>query len=98
MTRLVLATELADDIERITAHLLGHEVSNVEERIGETLDALAVLMKHPLIGRPAAQDRRDLVIGRDARGYVARYRYDAVEDTVVVIALRAQREAGFARD
>ena len=28
-------------------------------------------------------------------GHAARYRYDAVEDTVVVIALRAQREAGF---
>jgi len=98
MTRVVLATELADDIERITTHLLAHEASHVAERIGEIYGALAVLANHPLIGRPAAQDRRELVIGRDARGYVARYRYDAVEDTVVVIALRAQRELGFARD
>lgn len=98
MTRLELATELADDIDRITTHLLGHEVSNVDERIGEVLDALAVLVRHPLIGRPAAQGRRELVIGRDARGYVARYQFDAVRDTVVVIGLRAQRELGFARD
>ena len=42
--------------------------------------------------------RRELVIGRDTRGSVPRYRYDSVNDTVVVLALRAQRELGFARD
>jgi hypothetical protein len=36
-----------------------------------------------------------LVIGRGARGYLAKYRYDAVGDVVYVAALRSQREAGF---
>ena len=98
MTRLVLATALADDIERITLHMLAQDVANVDERIDEIYGALALLREHPLIGRPGAQDRRELVIGRDTRGYVARYRYDPVEDKVVVLALRAQRELGFARD
>ena len=31
----------------------------------------------------------------DARGYVARYRYNPVADLADVVALRAQREAGF---
>lgn len=98
MTRLVLATALADDIERITLHMLAQDVANIDERIDEICGALALLREHPLIGRPGAQDRRELVIGRDTRGYVARYRYDPVEDKVVVLALRAQRELGFARD
>lgn len=98
MTRLVLATALADDIERITLHMLAHDVANIDERIDEIYGALALLREHPLIGRPGAQDRRELVIGRDTRGYVARYRYDPLEDTVIVLALRAQRELGFARD
>jgi hypothetical protein len=35
------------------------------------------------------------VIGKGSRGYVARYRYDPVNDEVRVAALRSQREAGF---
>ena len=98
MTRLALATAVADDIKRVTLHLLAHEVANIDQRIDEICSALAMLREHPLIGRPDAQDRRELVIGRDTRGYVARYRYDAMQDTAVVLALHAQRELGFARD
>jgi hypothetical protein len=38
---------------------------------------------------------RELVIGRDARGYVALYRYAPEIDTVFVLAIRSQREAGY---
>ena len=50
-----------------------------------------------MIGRPAGDDRRELLIGRDAHGYVALYRFLAVIDTALVLAIRAQREAGYAR-
>ena len=53
--------------------------------------------KNPLIGRPVYADKRELVIGRRARGYVALYRYVAEIDTVFVLALRSQREAGYTR-
>ena len=39
----------------------------------------------------------ELVIGRDSHGYVALYRYVAAIDTVFVLAIRSQREAGLAR-
>ena len=95
MTRLVLATRLADDLDRIAAHLLEHDASDVEARLVEIIEALQVLTRHPLIGRKVKLGRRELVIGRSARGYLALYAYDALEDVVVVAALRAQREAGF---
>ena len=95
MTRLVLAAEFAEDVERIVAHLLAHDAERVGERVAEIFGALAILHQHPLIGRQAPLGRRDLIIGRDARGYVARYHDEAVDDAVVVLALRAQREAGF---
>jgi toxin ParE1/3/4 len=38
-----------------------------------------------------------LVIGRRARGYVALYRYIEQIDTVFVLAIRSQREAGYGR-
>lgn len=40
-------------------------------------------------------DMREWVMGRHARGYVALYRYIAAIDTVFVLALRGQREAGY---
>ena len=46
----------------------------------------------------AREDRRELLIGRDTRGYVALYRYLSVIDTALVLAIRAQREGGYARD
>jgi plasmid stabilization system protein ParE len=95
VTRLRFAPDVALDVERITRHLLAHEAQGIDQRIDDIFDALGILVRHPLIGRPAPQGRRELVIGRDARGYVARYCYDELEDTVVVLALRSQREAGF---
>jgi toxin ParE1/3/4 len=37
------------------------------------------------------------VIGRGARGYVALYRHVAEIDTVFILAIRGQKEAGYAR-
>ena len=56
-----------------------------------------VLESNPLIGRPAANDLRELVIGRGSRGYVALYRCVEALDAVFVLALRSRREAGYRR-
>lgn len=95
MTSVVLAGRVGHDLMRIHQHLLMHEVGDVQARIDEIIDALQVLTQHPLIGRKVGGGRRELVIGRGARGYVALYAYDQFEDVVAVTGLRAQREAGF---
>lgn len=56
-----------------------------------------MLETSPLIRRPIDRGKRERVIGRGAHGYVALYRHVAEIDTVFVLAVRAQREAGFAR-
>ena len=55
-----------------------------------------MLAHSPLIGRPAKNDKRELVIGRRSHGYVASYRYVAEIDTGFVLTVRNQREAGYA--
>lgn len=97
MARVELAPEVAEDFDRVLDHLQRHEVENLAIRLREIVDAVDVLRTNPLIGRPSGNDNRELVIGRGSQGYVALYRYVGEIDTVFVLALRAQREAGFAR-
>ena len=95
MSRIELAPELADDFDRIFDHLTQYEVEDAPSRIREIIEAIDVLEHNPLIGRPIETDKRELVIGRRSRGYLALYRYVAEIDTVFVLALRSQREAGY---
>lgn len=97
MSRIELAPEIGADIDRILDHLAQHHVDAAPSRIGEIIQAIAVLEQNPLIGRPVHGGKRELVIGRRARGYVALYRYLPEIDTIFVLALRSQREAGYTR-
>lgn len=97
-TRIELAPEILDDFERILNHLAKHEADNPELRLGLIIDAINVLESNPLIGQPVQNDKRELIIGRRAKGYVALYRYVEPIDTVFVLAIRSQREAGYAAD
>jgi hypothetical protein len=58
---------------------------------------LLLVQSNPLIGRPAAGDKRELIIGRGSRGYVALYRYVVELDAVYVLAVRSRREGGYRR-
>jgi toxin ParE1/3/4 len=95
MSRIDLAPEVGDDLDRIFDHLARYEAVDAPSRIREIIQAIAVLEHNPLIGRPVFADKRELVIGRRAHGYVALYRYVTEIDTVFVLALRSQREAGY---
>ena len=55
-------------------------------RIREIIEALNVLEHNPLIGHPANNGKRELVIGCSSHGYVALYHYIVEIDTVFVLA------------
>jgi plasmid stabilization system protein ParE len=97
MSRIELAPEVGDDFDRILNHLIEHEAADAESHIEDIVRAIDVLERNPLIGRRVGADLRELVIGRHARGYVALYRYAAELDTVFVLAIRGQKEAGYTR-
>jgi plasmid stabilization system protein ParE len=97
MSRIELAPEVGDDFDRILNHLIEHEAADAESRIEDIMRAIDVLERNPLIGRRVRTDLRELVIGRRARGYVALYRYVPELDTVFVLAIRGQKEAGYTR-
>ncbi len=97
MPAIEIAPEVGDDIDRILEHLDQHAVADTPARIREIVEAIDILATNPFIGRPAAQDLRELIIGRGARGYVALYRYIPEVDVIFVLAIRSQREAGYTR-
>ena len=97
MTQVELAPEVQEDLDRILDHLIEHDVGDASERVMEIIEAIDVLQHNPHIGRYALENFRELVIGRSSRGYVALYTYLEVMNTVVVLAIRSQKEAGYAR-
>ena len=70
------------------------EIVDAPARLGDIFTAIEVLAHNPLIGRIVRADLRELIIGRGARGYVALYKYVTELDTVFVLAIRGQKEAG----
>ena len=94
MSHIELAAEVGDEFERILDHHAQCQVENPALRIREIIEAINVLEHNPLIGRPANNDKRELVIGRRSHGYVALYRYIVEIDTIFVLAVLSQKEAG----
>ena len=97
MTRIELAPEVFDDFDRFFDHIAQFDPGSAPERIGAIIDAIQILRHSPQMGRPVQGGKRELVIGRAARGYVALYHYLEAIDTVFVLAVRCQREVGFKR-
>ena len=92
MSRIIVAPKVKDDFDRIFDFLLDHAPEYASQRIEAIVAAIDVLALSPLIGRPVALGQRELIISTGASGYLALYRYDPLQDTVYVLAVRSQRE------
>jgi addiction module RelE/StbE family toxin len=90
-----LTPQAGDDLDRLAEFLQEAHPPGAVRLFDEVVDALQILERHPLIGRPAPKGLRELVISRGKTGYLALYRYDDVADTVLVMRIRHQRELGF---
>ncbi len=95
MARVELAPSVLDDFERFLDHMARFDVVDAPARIAGIIQAIQILTHSPLIGRPARGGTRELVIGRDAHGTIALYRFMPRIDTVFVLAIRNQREADY---
>lgn len=98
MARLVYSQLALRDLERLTDFLLETDPLAAAETIGLIEEAVTILKRHPLMGRQVELDMRELVISRGKTGYVALYSFEADQDAVLVLAIRHQREAGYAAD
>jgi len=54
--------------------------------------AIEMLADHPLVGREAEEELRELVVSRGKTGYVVLYDFAEIEDAILIGAVRHQRE------
>lgn len=98
MAEVLISPRALIDLERLADFLHDSDPRAAGATAGIILDGLSVLERHPLVGRPAEQGLRELVISRGRSGYLALYDYDPPADRVIVLAIRHAREAGYAED
>ena len=98
MAKIVYAREALDDFERIIEHLLESSSDTAAATLERIRDAVEILAEHPLIGRKAGEEWRELVISRGTSGYLALYRFDPAFGVVRILRIRHQREAGYRGD
>lgn len=95
MAELIYSEQALADLVRLTDFLSEGDPAAAMETVGLIEEAVGVLRRHPLIGRPVEFDLRELVISRGRTGYVALYSVEETRDTVLILAIRHQREAGY---
>jgi addiction module RelE/StbE family toxin len=95
LARVIYTARALADLTRLTDFLIESEPAAAPETVELIIEAVQVLENHPLIGRLAEQDLRELVISRGKSGYLALYSYEAAQDVVLVLAVRHQLEAGY---
>lgn len=95
MARVSYASRALADLERISDFLSPEGVETQLAALDLIEEAVAVLARHPLIGRLAEHDLRELVISHGKTGYIALYSFEAEQDAILVLAVRHQREVGY---
>lgn len=95
MATLSYSERALADLERLTDFLVETDPIAAGETVDLIAEAVGLLIRHPLIGRPVESGLRELVISRGRTGYVALYSVEDDQDAVLVLAIRHQREAGY---
>jgi len=95
VARLAFAARAEADLDRIFQFVAAEDPTAAGAVTALIVEALQILERHPLIGRQTEEGLRELVISRGKSGYMALYEYFEVDDVVMVLALRHQREAGY---
>ena len=95
MARLIYSEQAFSDLSRLSDFLAESDPLAAAETLGLIAEAVTLLRRHPLVGRPVENELRELVISRGRTGYVALYSFEEDQDAILILAIRHQREAGY---
>jgi plasmid stabilization system protein ParE len=98
VARVEVSERALADLERLFDFIAEEDPVRARKQVLSVRRALQLLAEHPLMGREAEEGRRELVLSRGRHGYIAKYRWLAADDVVLILAVRHQREAGYTED
>ena len=95
MAHVILTPQAHADLVRLEEFLWESQDPLAQHLLDFLLDGLHVLTHQPGVGRPLPNGHRELIISRGRGGYLARYVFDTDRQSVLVLAIRHQRETGY---
>ena len=98
MARVEVSERALADLERLFDFIASDNPRRAREQVLSVRRAFELLSDHPLLGRPAEDGRRELVLSRGRYGYVAKCRWLPAADVVLILAVRHQLEAGYSEE
>lgn len=95
MAQVVYSRRALEDLERAIRFLAAQDPTAAQHAATVIREAVDILSRHPLIGRPVAPPLRELVISFGKTGYVALYRFLPARGEVRILGVRHQRELDY---
>lgn len=97
MPRLIVTPGAARDLERCRRFLADKNPAASKRAAEAIKKQLQLATRHPGIGRPLDDEPelRELIISFGNSGYTALYHHEEATDTILILAFRHQKEAGF---
>lgn len=96
MAEVRLSARAFAHLERIFEFIAERDPARALKTVQRIREAVLILERHPLIGRPVEDGRRELVMSHGRGTYVALYRWYPADERILVLAVRDSREAGYA--
>ena len=96
MAQLSYSKRALADLERLADFLVQAAPAAASATVGLITQAVSVLGHHPYIGCAVGEGLYELVISRGHTGYVALYAVQRMDDAILILSIRRQREVGYA--
>lgn len=98
MASVKLSSRALSHLEGIFEFVAENDPERALATVLEIREAIMMLERHPLLGREVEYGRRELIISHGRNAYLALYRWWPADDTVLVLAIRHARQAGYSGD
>lgn len=85
-------------LEQIFEFIAASDPKRALTTIQRIREAVLILDRHPMIGRVVEDGRRELVVSRGRSAHVVLYRWLPADETILVLAVRDARQAGYPLD
>jgi toxin ParE1/3/4 len=98
MAKVRLTSRAFAALEDIFEHVAKTDPERALDTVQRIREAIMILEHHPLIGRAVEDGRRELVISRGRQAFLGLYRWRPADDTVLILAIRNARQAGYSEE